>query len=145
MDRIKREDGVKRMKKASMLLLSLVTFAAGAAQAGNYSALPQSDCPGVSASDMVREMHKAGAAAGLDLPKDMALRAELQCTPQIRSGKTLRYVYTIRAAIEKQLADGETLRWAPVAQLTGHGTAAGSSAVLRQVGFTVRDVIRQEP
>jgi len=129
------------MKKASILLLALVGAAAGAAQAGTYAVQPQSDCPGISADALAREVRKAGAASGLDLPKDMALRAELHCAPQ---GKG-RFVYTVRAAIEKQLADGEMLRWAPVAQLTGFGTAAGSDALLRQVGFTVRDVIRQEP
>jgi hypothetical protein len=132
----------RHMKKASMLLLALVSAAAGAAQAGTYAVQPDSDCPGISADALAQEIRKAGAAAGLDLPKDMAVRAELHCTPE---GKGGRFVYTVRAAIEKQLADGETLRWAPVAQLTGYGTAAGSSAVLRQVGFTVRDVIRQEP
>lgn len=129
------------MKKASMLLLALVSAAAGAAQAGTYAIQNESDCPGVSASAVMEEMHKAGMATGLDLPQDMALRTELRCTEE---GKG-RYVYTVRATIEKQLADGETMRWAPVAQLTGFGTAKGSSAVLRQVGFTVRDVIRQEP
>jgi hypothetical protein len=129
------------MKKASILLLALVGAAAGAAQAGTYAVQPQSDCPGISADALAQEVRKAGAASGLDLPKDMALRAELRCAPQ---GKG-RFVYTVRAAIEKQLADGEMLRWAPVAQLTGFGTAAGSDALLRQVGFTVRDVIRQEP
>ena len=129
------------MKKASMLLLVLVSAAAGAAQAGSYEIQQQSDCPGISASALGEEMRKAGAATGLDLPKDMALHAELHCRPE---GKG-RFVYTVRAAIEKQLADGEIVRWAPVAQLTGYGTAQGRSAVLRQVGFTVRDVIRQEP
>jgi hypothetical protein len=132
----------EHMKKASMLLLALVSAAAGAASAGTYAVEPQSDCPGISADALAQEVRKAGAASGLDLPKDMAVRAELHCAPE---GKGGRFVYTVRAAIEKQLADGETLRWAPVAQLTGYGTAAGRGAVLRQVGFTVRDVIRQEP
>ena len=49
------------------------------------------------------------------------------------------------AAIEKQLNDGEQQRWAPVAQLTGFGTTTGSTSLLREVRFTVRDLIRQEP
>jgi hypothetical protein len=132
------------MKKASMslLALALASAAAGAAQAGTYAVQPESNCPGISADALAQVVRKVGTASGLDLPKDMALRAELHCAPD---GKGGRLVYTVRAAIEKQLADGETLRWAPVAQLTGYGTAAGSSAVLRQVGFTVHDVIRQEP
>ncbi|HET8747086.1 MAG TPA: hypothetical protein VFM98_15910 [Ramlibacter sp.] len=129
------------MWKASMLLLALVGAAAGAAQAGTYETQQLSDCPGISAGALRDEVRKVGSAAGLDLPKDMALRTELHCSADAKG----RFVYTVRAAIEKQLADGEILRWAPVAQLTGFGTAAGSSAVLRQVGFTVRDVIRQEP
>ena len=56
-----------------------------------------------------------------------------------------RYVYTFRASIDKQLLDGKQQRWAPVAQHTGYGTAVGSTALLRDVHFTVRDVIRQEP
>src|SRR5262249_11671531 len=132
------------MKNIPMLLLALVTAAAGAAQAGTYAVQPESDCPGISADALGQEMRKAGSASGLDLPKDMALHAELHCVPQGR-GKDARFVYTVRAAIEKQLADGETLRWAPVVQVTGCGTAAGHGAVLRQVGFTLRDVIRQEP
>jgi len=130
------------MNKTSMLLLALVGAVSGAAQAGTYAVQPESNCPGISADALAQEVRKAGAASGLDLPKDMAVHAELQCAPE---GKGGRFVYTVRAAIEKQLADGETLRWAPMAQHTGFGTAAGSDAVLRQVGFTVRDVIRQEP
>jgi len=130
-----------RMIKASMLLLALVGAGAGAAQAGTYETQQESDCPGISAGALREEVRRVGTAAGLDLPQDMALRTELHCSPAGKGG----FVYTVRAAIEKQLADGETLRWAPVAQLTGFGTAAGRSAVLRQVAFTVRDVIRQEP
>src|SRR5262245_24118090 len=132
------------MKKVSMLLLALVGATAGAAQAGTYAVQPESDCPGISADALTQEMRKAGSATGLDLPRDMALHTELHCTLQGK-GKEARFVYTVRAAIEKQLTDGETLRWAPVAQLTGYGTAAGHGALLRQVGYTVRDVIRQEP
>ena len=54
-------------------------------------------------------------------------------------------MYSIRAAIEKQVNDGEAQRWAEVAQLTGYGTTAGRAALLKQVRYTVRDVIRQEP
>ena len=133
------------MNKASMLLIALGCAVAGAAQAGTYAIQQESDCPGVSADALLQEIRKAGAATGLELAKDMALHAELRCTPQGRAGNVPRYVYTFRAAIEKQLADGEMMRWTPVAQLTGYGTAAGSNALLRQVGFTVRDVIRQEP
>jgi hypothetical protein len=128
------------MNKSSILLLALVS-AAGVAQAGSYEIRQESDCPGISASAMNDEIRKVGNASGLELPKDMAVRAELHCAPD---GKG-RFVYTVRAAIEKQLADGEMLRWAPVAQVTEFGTATAGSAMLRQVGFTVRDVIRQEP
>jgi hypothetical protein len=131
------------MKKASMLLLALA--AAGAAQAGSYAIRQESDCPGISPDALRQEIRKAAAATGLELPQGMALRAELRCTPEGGAGKARGYVYSFRAAIEKQLADGDLLRWAPLAQLTGFGTAAGAGALLRQVGFTLRDVIRQEP
>lgn len=124
------------------MLLPLAALAATVAHAGTYSIVQESDCPVISATELQQAIRKAGTATGLDLPKDMALHAELRCA---RDGKSARYVYTIRAAIEKQVADGELLRWTPVAQLTGFGTAAGSSAMLKQVAFTVRDVIRQEP
>ena len=133
------------MKKASILLLELACAASGAARAGTYAIQQESDCPGISADTLLQEIRKVGAATGLDLPKDMALRAELRCAPEGGAGKARRYVYTFRAAIEKQLADGDLLRWAPLAQLTGFGSAAGSSALLRQVGATLRDVIRQDP
>lgn len=131
------------MRKAWMLL-PVAAFAA-AAQAGTYAVLQETDCPAIGAADLLQEIHKAGVATGLDLPKDMALRAELRCARDGKSARGVRYVYTIRAAIAKQLMDGEIMRWAPVAELTGFGTATGSSALLRQVGFTLRDVIRQEP
>lgn len=129
------------MKKAWMFVPA-AAFAATLAHAGTYAVLQESDCPAISAGDLQREVSKAGTLTGLDLPKGMALRTEVRCA---REGRHARYVYTVRAAIEKQVADGDVLRWAPVAQLTGYGTATGSSALLRQVGFTVRDVIRQEP
>lgn len=130
------------MKKALMLLLPLALLAGGAAQAGTYSVLQESDCPLLTAGELSKAVNKVGAANGLDLPRDMVLRTELHCAAQ---GRTAGYVYTFRATIEKQLADGEMQRWTPVAQLTGYGTAAGSTTLLRDVSFTVRDVIRQEP
>lgn len=132
------------MKKALMLLVASA-FAAGAAHAGSYSILHESVCPLISAGDLWKAVHQVGVNTGLDLPKDMALRAELRCTSNGKSNGAGRYVYTFRAAIDKQLADGEQQRWAPVVQMTGFGTAAGATALLRQVGFTVRDLIRQEP
>jgi hypothetical protein len=130
------------MKKA-LMLLPLVVLAAGAAQAGTYSILQESDCPLISAGELARQIRKVGSANGLDLPRDMAVRAELRCASQGKASG--RFVYTFRAAIEKQVADGEMQRWTPVAHLTGYGTTAGSTALLREVGFTVRDLIRQEP
>jgi hypothetical protein len=132
------------MKKAMMLLLPLA-LAAGAAQAGAYSVLQESDCPLISGTELIRAVRNAGTVTGLDLPKDMALRAELRCTVNGKAAGAARYVYTFRAAIEKQVSDGEQLRWTPVAQNTGFGTASGSTPLLRQVHFTVRDLIRQEP
>jgi cell wall assembly regulator SMI1 len=127
------------MKKA-FLILALA--AAGAAQAGTYSVLQESDCKLVTPGELSQIITKVGADTGLNLPKDMALRAEVHCAPDARSK---RFVYTIRAAIEKLVNDGEQQRWAQVAQLTGYGTTTGSAALLREVRFTVRDVIRQEP
>lgn len=131
------------MKKAWTSLGILLAVAAGGAHAGAYQVLQSSDCPAVSSGQLAQAVRKAGTAAGLDLPKDMALRMELLCAkdPQARN----RFVYVIRAAIEKQLADGEQLRWTPVAQHTAYGTSTSSAALLRDVGFTVRDVVRQEP
>jgi hypothetical protein len=125
-----------------LMALALAGFAAGAAQAGQYSVLEESDCKLVSAGELSEAVQKAGSDAGLNLPKDMALRTELHCAPEAGSK---RFVYTVRAAIEKMVNDGEAQRWSPVANLTGYGTAAGSAAMLQQVKFTVRDVIRQEP
>ncbi len=128
------------MKKATML--GLLAFAAGAAQAGTYSVLQENDCQLVTPGQLQEVIHKVGKDTGLNLPKDMAIRAELHCAPDAGSK---RFVYTIRAAIEKLVVDGEQQRWAHVAQLTGYGTTANSASLLRQVRFTVRDVIRQEP
>jgi hypothetical protein len=130
------------MNKALMLLPVLAAFACGAAQAGTYSALQESDCKLVTPGELAQVIQKVGADTGLNLPKDMAIRAELHCAPD---ATTKRFVYTIRAAVEKLVADGEQQRWASVAQLTGYGTTTGSAALLREVRFTVRDVIRQEP
>jgi cell wall assembly regulator SMI1 len=121
---------------------AVALLAAGAAQAGTYSVTQESDCKLVSAGELSQIITKVGADTGLNLPKDMALRAELHCAQDVQSK---RFVYTIRAAIEKLVHDGEQQRWASVAQLTGYGTTTGSAALMREVRFTVRDVIRQEP
>lgn len=131
------------MKKA--LILPLLVLASAAAQAGVYSVLQASDCPAVNATELSKAVRGAGAATGLDLPKDMALRAELQCAVNGKATGDARYVYTFRAAIEKQVSDGEQMRWIPVAHHTGYGTAGGGAPMLRQVHFTVRDLVRQEP
>ena len=128
--------------RKTLLLLPLALFAAGAAQAGTYSVLQDSQCNLVTAEELARVIHKAGADSGLDLPKGMAIHAQVQCA---RDATSKRFVYTIRAAIEKQVNDGEAQRWTPLAENTGYGTVVGSAALLRQVQFTVRDVIRQEP
>jgi hypothetical protein len=123
-----------------------LALAAAGAQAGTYKVLQEADCPVVSAGELAQVVRKAGAASGLDLPKDMALRTEVRCAQDREAkGKEVRYVYTVRASIDKQLSDGEHLRWAPVVQHTGYGTARGGAALLREVGFTVRDLVRQEP
>lgn len=127
------------MKKA-LTLLSLVAAAAGAAHAGTYSMRQDSSCPVVTAGELSQAIHQAGQANNLDLPKNMVLRGELHCATE---GK--RLVYSFRASIEKQVADGEQVRWTPVAHVTGYGTTPNRAALLRQVAFTVGDVIRQEP
>lgn len=129
------------MGKRAMMLLA-AACAAGAASAGTYTVLQDNDCKLVTAGEIAQAIQQAGKATGLDLPKGMAVRADVRCA---RDGQSRRFVYTIRTAIEKQLSDGEHLRWAPVAQHTSYGTTAGSAALLREVKFTVRDVIRQEP
>lgn len=130
------------MKKA--LILPLLVLAAAAANAGTYSVLQASECPLVSATELSKAVRHAGTVTGLDLPKDMALRAELHCA-LAGKGAGAGYVYSFRAAIEKQVSDGEQMRWTPVAHHTGFGTVNGSSTMLRQVHFTVRDLVRQEP
>jgi hypothetical protein len=137
------------MKKI-LMVLPLAAVACGAAalaavtdaRAGNYAVRQESDCQLVTAGELSQVVFKAGAASGLRLPDGMAIHAELHCS---RDGDSQRFVYAIRAAIEKQLNDGDGQRWAPVAQLTGYGTTPNGAALLRQVHFTVRDVIRQEP
>jgi hypothetical protein len=132
------------MKKVvGMMLLAATALAAGAAQAGTYSVLQDAECPLVTAGELSKAIQRAGVATNLDLPKDMALRAELRC--MVDKSARGRYVYTFRATLEKQVLDGEQARWTPVAQHTGYGTAAGSTALLRNVQFTVRDLVRQEP
>jgi cell wall assembly regulator SMI1 len=127
-------------KKIMMVLAAIV--AAGAAQAGTYNVLQDSDCKLISRGELSLAVQKAGTDTGLNLPKDMAVRTEVHCAQDVNSK---RFVYTIRAAIEKLVSDGEQQRWTVVAQNTGYGTTAGSAALLREVRFTVRDVIRQEP
>lgn len=128
------------MRKAMML--GLLALAAGAAQAGTYSAMQENDCKLVTPGQLSEVIQKVGKDTGLNLPKDMAIRTEVHCAPDAGSK---RFVYTIRAAIEKLVNDGEQQRWAHVAQLTGYGTTANAAGLLREVRFTVRDVIRQEP
>lgn len=124
------------------MMLGLLAIAAGAAQAGTYSAMQENDCKLVTPGQLSEVIQKVGKDTGLNLPKDMAIRTEVRCTPDAHSK---RFVYTIRAAIEKLVNDGEQQRWAQVAQLTGYGTTANGASLLREVRFTVRDVIRQEP
>jgi hypothetical protein len=124
------------------MLLPVALCIAGAAHAGTYSVLQDNDCKLVTPGELSQLIQKVGVDTGLNLPKDMAVRAELHCAPD---GSSKRFVYTIRAAIEKLVSDGEQQRWAVVAQNTGYGTTTGGAALLREVRFTVRDVIRQEP
>ena len=131
------------MRKVAMLMSAALLAVAGAAQAGTYSVQRDSDCPLVSAAELQQTLQRVGKANGLDLPRDMALRGELRCSAH-KSARA-QFVYTFRATLEKQVGDGEIQRWAPVAQLTGYGSTAGSATLLRDVSFTVRDLIRQEP
>jgi cell wall assembly regulator SMI1 len=128
------------MNKAMLLPLALI--AAGAAHAGTYSVLQDVDCRLITAGELSQAIQKAGTDTGLNLPKDMALRAEVHCA---RDTASQRFVYTIRATIEKLVSDGEQQRWTSVVQNTGYGTTVNSASLLREVRFTVRDVIRQEP
>ena len=136
------------MKKI-LMVLPLVAIATGAAALGmgssqphHYAVLQESDCALVTPGELSQVIHKAGAATGLDLPEGMALHTELHCAPDAGSK---RIVYSVRATIDKQVTDGRDQRWTSVAQLTGYGTTANSASLLREVQFTVRDVIRQEP
>lgn len=128
-------------KKTALLLAA--GLAMGAAQAGTpYTVMKDIDCKLVNAADLDKVVSKVGKDTGLRLSKDMAVRTEVHCMQEANSK---RFVYTIRAAIEKLVGDGEQQRWAVVAQNTGYGTTTGSAALLREVRFAVRDVIRQEP
>ena len=129
------------MRKVAMLMSATLLAITGVAQAGTYSVQQESDCPLMTAGELQQALQKVGKANGLDLPRDMALRGELRCHKSANAA----FVYTFRASVEKQLGDGEFQRWAPVAQLTGYGTTAGSATLLRDVQYTVRDLIRQEP
>ena len=134
-----REESI--MKKAFILL----ALAAGAAQAGSYAVVQDSECPLVSAEQLSAAIRKAGSATNLDLPRDMQLRTELRCEPTRKHAGRMNYVYTFTAAIEKQVAEGDGQRWAQVAHVTGYGNTTVRSKLLREVRFTVRDVVRQEP
>jgi hypothetical protein len=127
-------------RKTALLLAA--GLAMGAAQAGTYTVMKDIDCKLVNAADLDKVVGKVGKDTGLRLSKDMAVRTEVHCMQEANSK---RFLYTIRAAIEKLVGDGEQQRWAVVAQNTGYGTTTGSAALLREVRFTVRDVIRQEP
>jgi hypothetical protein len=125
--------------RKTLMLLSLAA-AAGAANAGTYAIRQDASCPLVTAGELTRAIDQAARSTNLDLPKDMAVRGELHCT--VRRGT---HAYSFRASIEKQVADGDNLRWAPVAYVTSFGQARDRDALLKQVTFTVGDVIRQEP
>ena len=127
-------------KKTALLLAA--GLAMGAAHAGTYTVMKDIDCKLVNAADLDKVVSKVGKDTGLKLTKDMAVRTEVHCMQEANSK---RFLYTVRAAIEKLVGDGEQQRWAVVAQNTGYGTTTGSAALLREVRFTVRDVIRQEP
>ena len=127
-------------KRTALLLAA--GLALGAAHAGTYTVMKDIDCKLVNAADLDKVVGKVGKDTGLKLSKDMAVRTEVHCMQEANSK---RFVYTIRAAIEKLVGDGEQQRWAVVAQNTGYGTTTGSAALLREVRFTVRDVVRQEP
>ena len=127
-------------KKTALLLAA--GLAMGAAHAGTYTVMKDIDCKLVNAADLDKVVSKVGKDTGLKLSKDMAVRTEVHC---MQDASSKRFLYTIRAAIEKLVGDGEQQRWAVVAQNTGYGTTTGSASLLREVRFTVRDVIRQEP
>lgn len=129
------------MGNKAMMALAAV-LAAGAANAGNAALVQESDCKLVKASELSQAISQARKDTGLELPRGMAVRTEVRCT---RDAQSKRFVYTIRAAIEKQVNDGEAQRWAVLAHHTNYGTATASADLLREVRLTVRDVIRQEP
>ena len=122
--------------------LVAAAVAVHAAQAGTYTVLQDNDCRLLQAGDIAQAVQQAGKDTGLQLTKDMAVRAEVQCA---RDAASKRFVYSIRAAIEKQVNDGEVQRWAVIAHTTSYGTGTGGAPLLREVRFTVQDVIRQEP
>jgi hypothetical protein len=123
------------------MALAAGLFAAGA-QAGAPTVLQDIDCSLVKAGDIAQVVKKVHVDTGLKLPKDMAVRTEVHC---MQDGSSKRFNYTIRAAIEKMVNDGEVQRWAVVASNTGYGTTTSSAGLLREVRFTLRDVVRQEP
>ncbi|HEX7890095.1 MAG TPA: hypothetical protein VF522_12110 [Ramlibacter sp.] len=131
------------MKKIVGIVLAATALGAGAVPAGSYDVLQDADCPLVGKAELAGAVQRAGKVTNLNLPKDMVLRTELLCTADqsVRG----RFYYTVRASIEKLVSDGEQQRWATVARHTGYGSTAGSTALLREVQFTVRDLVRQEP
>ena len=127
-------------KRFAMVLA--VGLATGAAQAAQPTVLQDIDCKLVTPADLAKVVRKVGTDTGLALPRDMAVRTEVHC---MQDGSSKRFLYTIRAAIEKMVGDGEQQRWAVVAQNTTYGRTSGSAALLKEVRFAVRDVVRQEP
>jgi hypothetical protein len=129
------------MGKKTMIVLAAV-LATGAAQAAGKDLVQENDCKLVQSQEISQVVDQVRKQTGLQLAGDQALRVEVHCMPD---GASKRFVYAIRAAVEKSVSDGEQMRWTVLAQTTGYGTTGGSTALLRQVGFTVTDVIRQEP
>lgn len=127
-------------KRIAMVLAA--GLAMGAAQAAQPTVLQDIDCKLVTPADLAKVVRKVGTDTGLALPRDMAVRTEVHC---MQDGSSKRFLYTIRAAIEKMVGDGEQQRWAVVAQNTTYGRTSGSAALLKEVRFAVRDVVRQEP
>lgn len=127
-------------KRFAMVLAA--GLAMGAAQAAQPTVLQDIDCKLVTPADLAKVVRKVGTDTGLALPRDMAVRTEVHC---MQDASSKRFLYTIRAAIEKMVGDGEQQRWAVVAQNTTYGRTSGSAALLKEVRFAVRDVVRQEP
>ena len=100
-------------KRTALLLAA--GLAMGAAHAGTYTVMKDIDCKLVSAADLDKVVGKVGKDTGLRLSKDMAVRTEVHC---MQDANSKRFLYTIRAAIEKLVGDGEQQRWAVVAQHT---------------------------